>query len=138
MGQADPVVKRVARVAEPIALAVVMQAARGLREAAARGVHHGDLSPGFLWTDADGVVRVAALGLQDAQPDRAPRAPLPFVAPERLAGGEPDARSDMYSLAACLRYLAGGPAAACGGRPAPWPGRRHPGDAHRGGRDERR
>lgn len=104
----DAWVRRVGGVPERIALAVLVQVARALREAASHGVSHGDLSATSLWTDADGVVRVTGTGLWELLPQREPVAPAPYVAPERRRGDPPDARSDLFSLGACLRFLLGG------------------------------
>ena len=108
----DAWIRRVGPVGERIALAVLLQVARALREGAAHEVHHGDLSPTCLWTDAAGVVRVSALGLQELIPHRDGRAHAAFLAPELRKGETPDARSDMFALGVCLRFLLGGPAVA--------------------------
>ncbi len=110
--RADAWIRRVGRVSERIALAVVLQVARGLRAGDQHGVHHGDLSPTCLWMDAAGVVRVSGLGLRALLPHRDLRAPAAFVSRERLRGDVPDARSDMFALGVCLRFLLGGPTAA--------------------------
>ncbi len=109
--RADLWVGRVGRVAERIALAVVLQAARGLDIAAEQGLHHGDLSPSDVWVDAAGGVRIAALGLRAAL--SVPGAPVhvAYAAPEQRAGGDPDVQADVYSLGAILYFLLTGCAA---------------------------
>lgn len=93
-------------------LAVVVQAARGLSAAHACGLLHGDLSlNNVVITDA-GVAKLIDFGLaqpqreaEAGQPAWAPRIVLAqscgtpgYTAPEQLAPGTVDARTDLFSL----------------------------------------
>jgi len=103
--RADVWVGRVGCVAERTALAVALQAARGLEISADRGVLHGDLAPSDLWIDENGGACVDGVGLRSLVPGSAPPAHPEFAAPECRGGGEPDALADIYSLGAVLYFL---------------------------------
>ena len=109
--RADVWVGRVGQIAERIALAVVLQAARGLAAAASRGVHHGELSPSALWVDPAGGVRVARVGLRALVAEDGPPAHLAYAAPEIRSGGAATTPCDVYSLGATLYFLLTGCAA---------------------------
>jgi len=109
--RADVWVGRVGQIAERIALAVVLQAARGLAAAASRGVHHGELSPSALWVDPAGGVRVASVGLRALVAEDGPPAHLAYAAPEIRSGGAATTPCDVYSLGATLYFLLTGCAA---------------------------
>lgn len=101
---------RVGALPEHSAVAVVLQAARGLRQAAFHGVVHADLGPAALRIDASGRVRVEGVGLASLDPSAVnlPR-DVRHAAPERLRGSPPpDARTDIYALAAVLYTLLAG------------------------------
>jgi hypothetical protein len=109
------------------AAAVVLQAARGLRFAHNHGMIHRDVKPERISIDADGLVKVAGVGLTAtpalAEADLASAGKLKqsgamalattvpvgapaFMAPEQTReNGVVDARADIYSLGCVLFYL---------------------------------
>ncbi len=104
-----------------LALDCVIQAARGLEAAHARGIVHRDIKPGNLMLDRSGLVRVLDLGLArtfgtpDPLAETTPRSltqsgtcvgTVDFMAPEQgLDSRRVDHRADIYSLGCTLCYL---------------------------------
>jgi serine/threonine-protein kinase len=102
----------------PVADAVdrILQAARGLAYAHAQGIIHRDVKPGNLLRDADGVVKVADLGLARLNTPAPGNTSLTeagtavgtadYMAPEQaLDAGVIDHRVDVYALGCTLFYL---------------------------------
>ena len=79
------------------------------------GVLHRDVKPANILLGSDGHVRLADFGIASMALDpeaenleEKPEGTLYFISPERLTGGRPDARSDLYSIAASLYQLISG------------------------------
>jgi tetratricopeptide (TPR) repeat protein len=107
-------------------LAVFIQAARGLSAAHKAGLIHRDFKPSNVMIARDGTARVTDFGLArqiddhdpgeaSTEPDRAAPDPLstrtnevvgtPFyMAPEQLAGGRLDARTDQFAFCVSLHW----------------------------------
>ncbi len=125
MEQIDGVdLNRVSKSAGPLrvadACAIVMEAARGLAHAHARGVVHRDVKPSNLMLDQQGNVKILDFGLarmQSAACDVSLQTTmgqllgtLDYMAPEQASGSDVDARADVYALGATLfKLLAGVP-----------------------------
>lgn len=103
----------------------VIQAARGLAYAHARGVVHRDIKPGNLMLDVDGTVKILDMGLarldaRDPDEDHLTGSgqimgTADYMAPEQaMDTRQADARSDVYSLGATLWYLLTGRPMFCG------------------------
>lgn len=113
----------------PVADAVdrILQAARGLECAHGQGITHRDIKPGNLLRDADGVVKVADLGLaRITGPDAGGRTSLTqagsifgtvdYMSPEQAVDSATvDQRADIYSLGCTLYFLLTGRAPYQGG-----------------------
>lgn len=94
------------------AIAVAVDAARGLGALHAQGIVHGGVHPGNLFLAAGGGARLAEPGLASRAPE-----PSPHVAPEMRLGEDRDPRSDLYALGATLFHLLTGRAPAAGTDP---------------------
>lgn len=84
---------------------VVMQVGQALEHAYNKGMVHGSLTPDNVVVQDDGEVVVTDLGLNeliDLVGGSAQLGASPYLAPERMAGQEADARADVYSMAALL------------------------------------
>jgi eukaryotic-like serine/threonine-protein kinase len=100
---------------EPVVLHVLQRVAEGLAHAHAQGVVHRDLKPANVLVNwADDMLRIVDFGLARAtaaasQTDTGivPGTPA-YMAPELLAGAEPDARGDLYALGAMAFELLSG------------------------------
>ncbi len=108
-----------------LALAICIDAARGLEYAEKRGLVHRDIKPDNLMVNAEGVVKIADLGLaRDAghtardsdhhagehhDDDEGIFGTPHFIAPEQALGKNVDTRSDIYALGAtAYRLVTGG------------------------------
>lgn len=99
------------------AVNAILQAARGLEFAHAKGIVHRDIKPANLLVDESGVVKVLDMGLaRVGEIDEPPTAGLTmagtimgtveFMAPEQAVDTRTaDARADIYSLGCTLYYL---------------------------------
>jgi serine/threonine protein kinase len=94
----------------------ILQAARGLEYAHARGIVHRDIKPSNILRDADGVVKVADLGLARLGGSSAASSALTqagtvfgtaeYMSPEQAVDSAAvDHRADIYSLGCTLHYL---------------------------------
>ncbi len=113
---------RVARVPAALAIEIAMQIAEGISHAHARGLAHGDLKPENVFLEiVNGVVSIKIIVFGIAH--RSQHAPestpppgsrsctygtLPYMAPERLQGGAPDPRSDVWSVGVILYEMLAG------------------------------
>jgi response regulator RpfG family c-di-GMP phosphodiesterase len=92
---------------------IARQALEGMESAHSKGVFHGRLKPANLVVDRDVRVKITDLGTFGLGEET----PGPSSAPELLAGGRaPDARSDLYQIAAIVYHLVAGKAPFSGTR----------------------
>jgi serine/threonine-protein kinase len=96
---------------------VIVKMAEALDYAHTRGVIHRDIKPSNILLDADGQPVLADFGIaRAAQAESEPSLTAAgmvmgtpaYMAPEQLNGGQPDARSDIYSLGVVLYQLLAG------------------------------
>ena len=90
-------------------LEIFTQVAAGLDYAHSQNVIHRDIKPSNIMLTADGGARLADFGIARQLKDSMTRitgketsGTLLYMAPEQFRGGEPDHRSDIYSLAASI------------------------------------
>lgn len=95
-----------------LALDVIIDAARGLEYAEKRGLVHRDIKPDNLMINAEGVVKIADLGLArssgSGKDDGGIFGTPHFISPEQAQGRPVDTRSDIYSLGASFYRLVTG------------------------------
>jgi serine/threonine-protein kinase len=102
---------------EEEAVSIALQVARALEHAGKRGLVHRDVKPANVVLTADGVAKLADLGMAFAEgdPRRAQRerglmigTPY-YMAPEQIKGrADVDARADLYALGATLYHMVTG------------------------------
>lgn len=83
---------------------ILAQVQAGLRDLEQVGLSHGDLSPKNIMVDGRGQIHLLDFGLANYRSSEAFFTPG-FAAPELLAGGQPNAKSDMFSLGALAAFL---------------------------------
>jgi len=110
--------------AEPQALRIALDCARGLEAVGAHGMVHRDIKPANIFLDGDGLAKLADLGLAKgtAQDDQLTMAGVRvgspgYMSPEQAAGKNLDIRSDIYSLGASMYHLLAGRAPFTGKSP---------------------
>ncbi len=96
-------------------LQVGIHLCEALASAELQGLHHGDIRPEHVMFDSGGIPKLLDLGLAKR---RSFKGSDPYVAPERIAGGEANAASDLYSLGATMYHLIAGKAPVRGKAPA--------------------
>lgn len=96
-------------------LGVLVEAAKGLQYAEAKGIVHRDIKPANLMQNSAGVTKIADLGLAshlDAEATQSEGRKIfgtpHFVSPEQARGERVDHRSDLYSLGATAYRLLSG------------------------------
>jgi len=97
------------------AVALALEAARGLEFAQSRGVVHRDVKPGNLMVHQTGTLKIGDLGIARRVRDRDEPALLGgisgsphYMSPEQALGREVDSRSDIYALGASLHQMVAG------------------------------
>jgi len=106
------------------ALEIVRDCAQGLGALEARGLVHRDIKPANVFLTAQGLAKLADLGLARTQAgdDRVTQTGVivgtpTFMAPEQAEGDQVDIRSDIYALGATLFLLVTGRAPFVGKSP---------------------
>ena len=105
----DTLLSQVLRLGPEVTLLILVDVARGLREAHAHGLIHRDIKTANLLLSRTGVVKVTDFGIAYGEPRRSPsgtRLTFPGIivgtpecmAPEQLDGGSPTPAVDMYAL----------------------------------------
>jgi eukaryotic-like serine/threonine-protein kinase len=96
---------------------VIVKVAGALEYAHSRGVIHRDIKPSNVLLDAEGQPVLADFGIArlvqgEGEPNLTSAGMVmgtpAYMAPEQLTGGQPDARSDIYSLGVVLYQLLAG------------------------------
>lgn len=97
-------------------IALFLQVCDGVSHAHQRGVIHRDLKPGNILVGEDGHAKILDFGIARLLDEREwaftiagqPLGTPGSMAPEQLAGGETDTRTDVYSLGVLLFEMLGG------------------------------
>ena len=109
-------IKAKRRIGEREAIGMARQAARGLKEAHAKGFIHRDIKPRNLMLDRHDVVKVADLGLaraaSDAKADSVEKGKVfgtpYYISPEQIRAQPVTPATDIYSLGATLYQMVTG------------------------------
>jgi serine/threonine protein kinase len=108
------VVKRHGPLGESLAVACILQAARGLEYAHYRGIIHRDVKPSNLLLDEQGTVKILDMGLarfddalnDDLTTSEAVLGTIDYMSPEQAASTHAvDARADVYALGCTLWFV---------------------------------
>jgi tetratricopeptide (TPR) repeat protein len=93
---------------------VLVEIAAGLHEAHSQGIIHRDLKPANIIVTASrakildfGIASMSGLGARLTQTGIVMGTPM-YIAPDQILGGEPDSRSDLYSLGVIAYTLIAG------------------------------
>lgn len=116
---AAELIRQSGRLHWPRALQITLDAARGLQAAFKLNIIHRDIKPGNILVARDGIGKLVDFGLattlqpESDQSDQADnkepiQGTIGYIAPEMLAHGNSDHRSDIYSLGATLFHLIAG------------------------------
>ncbi|MCK6488223.1 MAG: protein kinase [Planctomycetes bacterium] len=112
-GDVALLLKRQGAIAEDDALAILIQAVRGLAQAWQRSLVHRDVKPANLFIDPFGVVKVADFGLARSTAEESAVLTMQgttvgspaFMSPEQIRGGTLDWRTDAYACGCVLFTL---------------------------------
>ncbi len=95
---------------------LMIEVARGLRDAQEAGIIHRDIKPSNLLLDRGGHIKIADFGVAKPVDDADPSITLKgavvgtplYMAPEQARGDDVDQRSDMYALGCTFYHLLAG------------------------------
>ncbi len=114
-GNVQDLLNRQRRLPVDQAVAITLDAARGLEYAHRKGIVHRDVKPENFMISETGTVKIGDMGLARGlgekvgpQEDQSVIGTPHYIAPEQVLGKDADFRSDIYSLGSALyRMLAG-------------------------------
>ena len=117
LGSVEDLLRREGPLSVRRAMAIALEAARGLEYAERHGVVHRDIKPANLMIQEKGLVKIGDLGIatrasrdRGSERGRGITGSPHYMAPEQALGREVDTRADIYSLGASLHeMLAGSP-----------------------------
>jgi len=107
------------------AVSIFMQVSAALDHGQRSGIIHREVRPDVIWVTEGDQTKLQDLGLTKDENSRFLEGENAYyVAPEQVKGGEPDTRSDIYSLGCCLYHSLTGEPPFQGGGPKEILGRR--------------